>query len=47
MATKMDITADGTLFFAGSSSGGADEKGPAMQTFDSLLKDLCIRKFRQ
>jgi outer membrane protein assembly factor BamB len=34
------VIADGKLFFAGSSSGGADEKGPAMPTFDSLLKDL-------
>jgi outer membrane protein assembly factor BamB len=34
------VIADGKLFFAGSSSGGADERGPAMPTFDSLLKDL-------
>jgi outer membrane protein assembly factor BamB len=34
------VIADGKLFFAGSSSGGADERGPAMPTYDSLLKDL-------
>jgi outer membrane protein assembly factor BamB len=34
------VIAEGKLFFAGSSSGGADERGPAMPTFDSLLKDL-------
>ena len=34
------VIADGVLYFAGSSSGGADEGGPAMPSFDSLLKDL-------
>jgi outer membrane protein assembly factor BamB len=34
------VVAGGKLFFAGSSSGGADERGPAMPSFDSLLKDL-------
>jgi outer membrane protein assembly factor BamB len=34
------VVADGKLFFAGSSSGGADEGGQAMPTFDALLKDL-------
>jgi outer membrane protein assembly factor BamB len=34
------VTADGKLFFAGSSSGGAEEMATAMPTFDSLLKDL-------
>src|SRR5262249_50797914 len=34
------VIADGKLFFAGSSSGGAEETRPAMPSFDSLLKDL-------
>ncbi|HEV3340212.1 MAG TPA: PQQ-binding-like beta-propeller repeat protein [Pirellulales bacterium] len=34
------VAADGNLLFAGSSSGGADEGGPQMPNFDSLLKDL-------
>ncbi len=34
------VTAEGKLFFAGSSSGGAEEMATAMPTFDSLLKDL-------
>ncbi|HVC95632.1 MAG TPA: PQQ-binding-like beta-propeller repeat protein [Pirellulales bacterium] len=34
------VAADGKLFFAGASSGGAEETGPAMPSFDSLLKDL-------
>jgi outer membrane protein assembly factor BamB len=33
------VVAEGKLFFAGSSSG-MEEGGPAMPTFDSLLKDL-------
>jgi outer membrane protein assembly factor BamB len=34
------VIADGKLFFAGSSSGSAEETTPAMPGFDSLLKDL-------
>jgi outer membrane protein assembly factor BamB len=34
------IVADGKLFFAGSSSSGADGGGAAMPTYDSLLKTL-------
>jgi outer membrane protein assembly factor BamB len=34
------ITAGGNLLFAGSSSGNADEGGPMMPNYDSLLKDL-------
>jgi outer membrane protein assembly factor BamB len=35
------VIAEGTLFFAGTSSSGADEAGqPAMPTYDSLLKQL-------
>ena len=34
------VTADGTLFFAGWSPGGPDDKEIQMPTFDALLKDL-------
>lgn len=34
------VTADGMLFFAGSSPGGADDKENQMPTYDGLLKDL-------
>jgi len=34
------VTADGTLFFAGWSPGGADDKEMKMPTFDAMLKDL-------
>jgi outer membrane protein assembly factor BamB len=34
------VTADGKLFFAGWSPGGADDKEFQMPAFDSLLKDL-------
>ncbi|MGH7139583.1 MAG: PQQ-binding-like beta-propeller repeat protein, partial [Pirellulales bacterium] len=34
------VVADGKLFFAGASTGGGEDRGPAMPTFDSLLKDL-------
>src|SRR5262245_4038968 len=34
------VTADGTLFFAGWSPGGPDDKENQMPTFDALLKDL-------
>lgn len=34
------VTADGKLFFAGTSSSGADEKPMTMPSFDSLLADL-------
>jgi outer membrane protein assembly factor BamB len=34
------VTADGTLFFAGWSPGGPDDKESQMPTFDALLKDL-------
>jgi outer membrane protein assembly factor BamB len=34
------VTADGNLFFAGWSPGGADDKEFQMPAFDSLLKDL-------
>lgn len=34
------VVADGTLFFAGWSPGGPDDKENQMPTFDSLLKDL-------
>jgi outer membrane protein assembly factor BamB len=34
------VIAKDRLFFAGSSSSGAEERGPAMPAFDSLLKDL-------
>ncbi|MCI0541766.1 MAG: PQQ-binding-like beta-propeller repeat protein [Verrucomicrobiales bacterium] len=34
------VTADGVLFFAGGSGGGADDKEFQMPPFDSMLKDL-------
>jgi hypothetical protein len=34
------VTADGTLFFAGWSPGGPDDKEMQMPTYDSMLKDL-------
>lgn len=34
------VTADGTLFFAGTSPGGTDDKEAQMPTYDGLLKDL-------
>ncbi|HEX9284332.1 MAG TPA: PQQ-binding-like beta-propeller repeat protein, partial [Nitrospirales bacterium] len=34
------VTADGTLFFAGWSPGGSDDKEMQMPSYDSLLKDL-------
>ncbi len=34
------VIAGGKLFFAGSASGGAAETGPAMPSFDSMLKEL-------
>src|SRR5204862_4513495 len=34
------VTADGVLFFAGWSPGGADDQTFQMPTFDALLKDL-------
>lgn len=34
------VVADGTLYFAGWSPGGADDSENAMPTFDGLLKDL-------
>jgi len=34
------VIAEGRLFFAGSSSSTAEEKGTTMPSFDSLLKDL-------
>src|SRR6266545_5581064 len=38
------VTADGTLFFAGWSPGGADDKEMQMPTYDSMLKDLDANK---
>ena len=34
------VTSEGTLFFAGWSPGGADDKSMQMPTFDAMLKDL-------
>ncbi len=34
------VTADGTLFFAGWSPGGPDDKDTQIGTFDAMLKDL-------
>jgi hypothetical protein len=38
------VVADGTLFFAGWSPGGADDKGFQLPTFDSVLKQADTNK---
>jgi outer membrane protein assembly factor BamB len=38
------VTADGTLFFAGWSPGGPDDKEMQMPTYDAMLKDLDANK---